>query len=106
MAVKPIRPNEAIGKKLESMPDAVIEAFNELISEHFDNGEARFKKNEVVTRIVSKGVEKKAIFANHWLDVEEIYEKAGWDVEYDKPGYNETYEAEFIFSQRSRNSKY
>ena len=31
------------------------------------------------------------------FDVEDIYEKAGWDVTYDTPGYNETYEPKFTF---------
>lgn len=28
-----------------------------------------------------------------WLDLEDIYRDEGWTVEYDSPGYNETYEA-------------
>ena len=38
------------------------------------------------------------VFSNHWLDVEDIYREQGWNVEYDKPTYNETYDAYFVFS--------
>lgn len=31
------------------------------------------------------------------LDVEDVYRAAGWEVTYDKPGYNETYDATFTF---------
>jgi hypothetical protein len=33
------------------------------------------------------------------MDVEDVYQKAGWEVEFDKPGYNEDYEANFKFSK-------
>ncbi len=36
---------------------------------------------------------------NHWLDVEDVYREAGWVVEYDKPGYCESYEATFTFKK-------
>ena len=35
-----------------------------------------------------------------WLDVEGIYRKAGWDVEYDSPGYCEDYPATFKFRKK------
>lgn len=39
------------------------------------------------------------IFDKHWLDIEDTYRKAGWNVEYDKPGYCENYDAYFVFSK-------
>ena len=53
---------------------------------------------EGVREIISKAFEK--VFKNKWLDVEEVYRKAGWKVEYDKPGYCEDYEAYFVFEKR------
>ncbi len=93
----PIRPEEITdGKKLQ-MPDAVLESFNELIARNFSEGRATVKQNAVVGLIVSRGYARQDVFDQHWLDVEEIYREAGWEVKYDKPGYNESYDAYFEF---------
>ena len=40
---------------------------------------------------------------NSWVqgvwDFEPIYEKAGWKVSYDGPGYNESYDGYYIFKK-------
>jgi hypothetical protein len=59
-------------------------------------------QKDVVNELVALGLKRNEIFKNHWLDVEEIYEEAGWQVAYDKPGYNETYEASFEFTDASK----
>jgi len=41
------------------------------------------------------------IINNGWLNIEEAYRAADWEVEYDKPAYNETYRAHFIFKKAS-----
>jgi hypothetical protein len=40
------------------------------------------------------------MFNKHWFDIEDIYRKAGWAVEFDKPGYNESYESFFVFKKK------
>jgi len=115
---KPITPKEAMTSKANSIPPEVFDAFNELL-------EARsgptapirvyITQNEVVEIIIRKillnaphdaGGQSAAeavrakIFSEHWLDVEDAYRKAGWTVRYDKPGYNESYDANFTFSVR------
>jgi hypothetical protein len=50
-----------------------------------------------VALLVKKGLKKQQIFDDNLLDVEEVYEKAGWKVEYDKPAFNESYPATFTF---------
>lgn len=100
MAVKPIRPAEVVNLKRSIIPDAIIEAFNELISENFDGKTSSFTEKKVVARIVKKGISSTEAYNNHWLDVEPIYRKEGWKVEYDKPGFNESYEAIFTFIKK------
>jgi hypothetical protein len=101
MAVtKAIRPSEVAKAKRNSMPAAVIESFNELIVENFCNGSATVTQPDVVKRMIEKGLTSSDIFKNGWLDVEGIFEAGGWEVNYDKPGYNESYEANFTFSAR------
>lgn len=96
----PIRPDDVAGMKGKMIPDAVIEAFNEIIAQHYYNGTATFKQQDIVARIVQKGIKRDDIFTNHWLDIEPIYRAAGWKIFYDKPGYNETYEPTFTFTRR------
>lgn len=105
MPVKPIRPNEVEKAKAQSFPDAVIESFNELIKRHFTGRSATFTQDEVVKLIASKGLKRKDIFDNHWLDVEPTYRDIGWKVEFDKPGYNEDYDAMFTFTKVTKQDR-
>ncbi len=100
MATKPITPKDATLLKVSTIPDAVFEAFNELIAENFDGHSSCFTEKKVVAHIVKKGISSKTAYDNHWLDVEPLYEKAGWKVEYDKPGFNESYDATFTFTKK------
>lgn len=45
-------------------------------------------------------IDRQEIFDNCWLDVEDIFEEVGWKVVYDKPGYNESYPANFEFTKK------
>lgn len=107
MAVKPITPQEASAKFVDLLPDFVIEAFNELISERIGTGRrCKILQDETIDRILKKAEEtgvdlgRQTIFDRHYLDIEKAYESAGWKVSYDKPGYNESYEAFFEFSHK------
>lgn len=102
--VEAIKPKEIALAKSRYFPDFVLQAFNELIAEKFTNGSATVKQCDVIARMVklaaSEEVSRNTIFANGWLNVEEIYREAGWKVVYDKPGYNESYDANFKFSEK------
>jgi len=100
--MKPISPNEMNVRKLEVIPECVIEAFNYLIALKWTGGYAKFKQDEVVDRILSKqpeGFNRQTIYDQHWLDVEDIYRAEGWKVTYDKPAYCESYAPTFEFSK-------
>lgn len=98
---KPITPGEVVSLKTDSIPGAIFEAFNAMIAKHWDGHAASFEQRAVVAEILQRfgGTTSEDIFANKWLDVEESYRAAGWRVEYDRPGYNETYEARFTFTK-------
>lgn len=99
--VKPISPGEVVALKKTIMPDGVITAFNEVIAKHFDGRSATFTQNEVLSKIVTTmDVGRATVYDNRWLDVEDIYRAEGWHVHYDRPAYNETYEAKFTFTRR------
>ena len=98
MAVRPLKPDEIVGAKRGIIPDAVIEVFNELIVEKFTGGRAVVMQAEAVSRITAKtDRSENEVFDLGWLNIEGLYQEAGWIVEYDKPGFNETYPASFTF---------
>lgn len=107
---KPIRPSEVAKAKVkyQNIPDFVIDAFNELIAREYSYGRAIVKQDDAIALILEKAhkiaeyeeVERGDLFNKRWLDVEEIFKKAGWVVEYDKPGYCESYPATFTFSKK------
>lgn len=99
--MKPIRPSEVVNSKKDYLPDEVFEAFNELISKDFYKGAATVKQPEVAALIAKKlGITDAEVYKKHYLDVESVYEKAGWIVKYDRPGWNESGEAYFRFERK------
>lgn len=100
MAEKPITPHQAGKRKNSPLPDEVIRAFNELIERNFDGLSADVQQDHIVEILVSRGFDRKKIFEDRLLNVEPLYEKAGWRVHYDKPGYTETYSAHFTFTAK------
>jgi len=66
------------------------------------NGSATLYQKEILGEVRNlHNISSAKIFENGWLDVEPIYREVGWNVEYDKPGYNETYEASFKFTRKN-----
>jgi hypothetical protein len=100
--VKPISPNEIASKKVEEIPDEVIATFNRLIAMKFNQGSATVKQEDVLISLQEQGFNKLEILHDGWLNVEEIYEEAGWEVHYDKPAYNESYPATFTFTKKGK----
>lgn len=95
---KPISPKEVV----HIIPDFVFDAVNALIRKKWNGKSATIRQNEIMDIISSDDIDdprprRKTIYDNNWLDIEEHYRKAGWKVTYDKPGYNESYEAFFRF---------
>jgi hypothetical protein len=108
--VEPIKPSQVTDKKQEQIPDFVIEAFNKLIAKGWDGRGSTVNQEEVISLILPRigegvpgGIPPRAlIFENRWLDIEDVFRKAGWRVEYDKPGYNESYTATWRFTSTLR----
>lgn len=98
----PIRPEDVAREKNAQLPDGVIDAFNELIARHYVNGRSSFRQRDVTDLLEERGVvsSREEIFERGLLHVEAVYQGAGWNVEYDKPGWNESYPAVFTFTWR------
>ena len=101
--IKPIKPEEILDKKTETIPDEMFQAINELITLNWNGNEAKFRQDDLIERYLQKigqdnlQSNRDIIFKNHYLDFEDIYRKEGWHVSYDKPAYNENYPATFEF---------
>ena len=96
----PIKPKEVQGKKNESIPEEVFEVINAMILEDWDGRSATVSQIEAGRRAAKVlGITTGELYKRKLLDIEDIYRKAGWKVEFDKPGYNESYEAHFIFKK-------
>lgn len=98
----PISPDEVAQTKKEVFPPEVFEAFNELIAENEAGGHASFDQDEVVARMVEKGLNPDEIYKKGWLNVKSVYEKEGWRVTLDRPGYDETYSTVYDFKKHSK----
>jgi hypothetical protein len=98
--MKPIRPSQVQERKVE-IPDVVIECVNKMIQSEWSGFQSKIYQKDLVNKIIESSVfTREEIFAKHYLDFEYLYKKAGWKVVYDKPAYNEDYEAYFVFSKK------
>jgi hypothetical protein len=102
--MKPIKPSEVADKRSALIPDAIIACVNDLILAYWNGSSASFTQKDLMKAVVNKkiGITPHEIFEKHYFDFENIFRKAGWRVVYDKPGYNEDYEANFSFSKKSK----
>lgn len=102
MAVKPISPSEVVKRREASLPDGVIKAFNDLIAKHWNGYSANFTLDAAAKAVAHEmGCTTQHCFAEHWLDVENVFAKHGWVVVFDKPGYCESYAANYTFRKKA-----
>jgi hypothetical protein len=99
---KPISPKQARELKTNSIPKIVFKAFNELIAENLDsNNNASFDQEKVVKRINEyMKISGYSIFERGWMDIEPFYRKNGWNVEYVKGAYYDTFIPYFEFRKK------
>lgn len=101
--VKPITPGDIASTKLATFPEKVVECWNKLIAKHHDGRSSTVSQGEAVRELAKvMGCTMQHAFTEGWLDIEELYRAAGWKVEYDRPAYNENYEATFTFTKGKR----
>ena len=105
MTIKPISPKDVSSIKTTQIPEFVIDLWNQIIAKNWNpnSKKSHVLQNEIIDLILTNSdteITRAEIFSNRWLDVEDIYREQGWNVVYDKPAYNETYEALFEFSIR------
>lgn len=99
--IKPISPDDIAAQKANDLPDAVIGCWNSMIARKYSGGTARILLSEA-SRELQLTVNKthNEIRELGYLDIEDLYRAQGWRVNYDQPGYNESYPAYYEFSKR------
>ena len=95
MPVKPITPKEAASG--QQIPDIVIDTVNRHLQSCGGSRRIVLSQNILLQRLEEQGLLRADIFDKGWLNFEPLFEEAGWDVTYDKPGYCEAGDAIFIF---------
>ncbi len=97
--MEPLKPEDVVDAKKDSLPDEVMKAFNELIAEHWDGVSSQFKQKEAIEKIMKKlpKITSQDVLDKDYLNIEEVFRAVGWVVIYDKPAYNESYEPTFEF---------
>lgn len=99
MKGRPITPDEV----KRTVPEEVIDVWNALIQDAWDGQQAIISQTKAVTVIalhMNLCGNPGAVARNGYLDIECIYRDAGWVVNYDKPGYNESYTPTFTFRKK------
>ena len=96
----PIKPSEVRQHKTDALPEEVFIPFNDCIAPATGTDlSAVVKQRDVAVRIAAAmSITTAEVVQRHYLDVEGSYRAEGWDVEYNKPGYNEMYDATFRFT--------
>jgi hypothetical protein len=82
----PLTPVQAKTAQAESIPDFVVDAFNELIVKGMNS--EKYIRSSVsqteVTDLICKSLKENEKVKLHWLNIETLYERAGWIVKYEK----------------------
>lgn len=79
----PITPQQALITKKESIPDAVIECFNEEIARQL-RGETAWVRKCDIEALINR-VMPGCLIDPSWFNIEDIYGEAGWRVVYSFP---------------------
>ena len=95
--VAPITPQEIENSRRVEIPDAVIECFNAEIARNYSEGSSvvmRDRMEELIVRALPG-----QNFDVDWLNIESLYDEAGWKVTYSRPLY-EDFEPFFAFTRK------
>ena len=103
MPIKPITPQEIVEAKKLTIPDAMIEAANQLIIKYWNGHSSTLKLKELVSayrKIAgSDAVSDKKLSDYHWLDIEPTFREVGWKVKYASSGMDEYFDDYFEFTK-------
>lgn len=116
MKVKPFSPLEAATAKKNVVPEELISAINQLLSERYKSGRGciLILSSEILelaeSLISARGIgdcqsrsssfPTSEWFKKGYMDFEPIYEAEGWIVKHTKPDYTESFEPYYEFTPK------
>jgi len=100
--VEPIKPKDIINNLTDIIHPAIIKAVNELLKEKYRGSSVSIKQKEIVSKALSicSEITRNEIFEKNWMDFESVFRKAGWDVRYNSPDRDESFDEYFTFSAK------
>lgn len=99
--IKPVSPEDV--QNSFKVPDFVINAVNKLLKKKWYPGATNIVLNQcdVIEAIKADyNTTKREIYDKHWLDFEDDFRAAGWDVKYVRGEYWETFDPYFVFKPK------
>lgn len=84
----------------------MVDAFNTLIQKNWNGTYARVNQDEAIKEILKEAAKanveckRSEIFDKHWLDVEPLYRRFGWQVEFAKQPYYVTDDDDFFIFKK------
>ena len=105
--MKVYTPEDVLKKRVGTIPDYVIDAFNDLLTENYQEDETIIEQEDIIRKILEYSTDdeltRETIFKKHYLDIENLYRNNGWEVDYEKPAFDELFEPFFIFKPKKKN---
>ena len=105
--IKPIKASEIGDKKAATIPDAMIQAVNELLAQNWNGDSAVIRKDDLLNKYFEISGEtndranRDGLYNKHALDFEDMYRKEGWKVTYSSPTYGDSdFEPYFKFEKK------
>lgn len=97
----PVTPEDVISLAAALIPEAVFGVFNDLIARDWDGNSVTVSQDEAVDLLLERDgtLDRDRIFSARMLNIEAAYRAAGWQVSYEKPGFNERGVPKFIFTK-------
>ena len=96
--IKPVRPEDVFKQEEHTIHPSMIRAIN-LFLTRFDGNQTTITVEELVEQFLKfePSWTRDMIWDKKQLGFEGLYKASGWDVVYEKPGYNENYTPFFVF---------
>ena len=94
----PITYEEVIKERGLEIPDSIIETVNFLIKRNF-KPKKRSSKVYIDEIVEYSPFSYEEFDENGWFNIEDLYEKAGWNVEYFSPDFCEVFSPYFEFTK-------
>ncbi len=93
----PAGPDDLPPAQKREIPPFVFDVVNKLLAEAEDREFIKLELYLVKQSILSNMPTDEGPFHADWLDFEQAYRDAGWKVIYDRPPWNEDYDACYLF---------